>query len=75
LVLSSLAGAAQELKDAIIVNPYDMDGVAAGMAQALAMPLEERQARCARMLEVLRSKDIDHWVADFLGALHSAPRT
>ena len=75
LVLSSLAGAAQELKDAIIVNPYDMDGVAAGLAQALAMPLEERQARCARMLAVLRSKDIYHWVADFLEALNATRRT
>ncbi|MGA9854904.1 MAG: trehalose-6-phosphate synthase, partial [Gammaproteobacteria bacterium] len=72
LVLSSLAGAAQELQDAIIVNPYDMDGVAAGLAQALAMPLEERQARWAKMLAVLRARDIYHWVADFLEALRTA---
>jgi len=71
LVLSSLAGAAEELKEAIIVNPYDMDGVAAGLAQALAMPLEERQARWSRMLAILRSGDIYHWIAEFLEALRS----
>ena len=71
LVLSSLAGAAQELNDAIIVNPYDIDGVAAGLAKALSMPLEERRARWTKMLSVLRSNDIYHWVAEFLEALQA----
>ena len=72
LVLSSLAGAAQELKDAIIVNPYDVDGVAAAMAHGLSMPLEERRERMARMLAVLRAGDIHHWVRSFLDAMQDA---
>ena len=38
LVLSALAGAAQELRDALIINPYDVDGFAAAIARALDMP-------------------------------------
>ena len=45
LVLSELAGAARELQAALIVNPYDIDDVADGLAKALDMPLEQRQQR------------------------------
>ena len=69
LVLSSLAGAADQLKDAIIVNPYDVDGVAAGIAQGLSMSMEERRARWRRLIAVLRASDIHHWVGDFIGTL------
>ena len=74
LVLSSLAGAAEQLTDAIIVNPYDVAGVAAGIAQGLRMPVEERRARWRRMMEVLRRSDIHHWVGDFTDALSEAGR-
>ena len=69
LVLSSLAGAAQELTDAVIVNPYDRDDVADGIATAINMPLEERCARHASMLEVLRKNDINAWRTRFVNAL------
>jgi len=69
LVLSSLAGAAAQLQDAVIVNPYDVDGVAAGIARGLGMPLEERRARWRRMIAVLRATDVHHWVNDFTDAL------
>jgi len=69
LVLSSLAGAARELTDAVIVNPYDRDNVADGMAAALTMSLEERQRRHAGMLEVLRKNDITAWRRRFVDAL------
>jgi trehalose 6-phosphate synthase len=74
LVLSSLAGAAEQLADAIIVNPYDVTGVAAGIAQGLRMPVEERRGRWQRMMEVLRRSDIHHWVGDFTDALGEAGR-
>ena len=45
LVLSCFAGAAQELTDALLVNPFDIDGVAEAMHEGLAMPREERIAR------------------------------
>lgn len=73
LVLSSLAGAAWELSDAVIVNPHDRDGVADGIATALNMPLEERRARHARMLAILRENDITAWRKRFVAALEETP--
>jgi trehalose 6-phosphate synthase len=69
LVLSSLAGAACELDRAIIVNPYDRDDVADGIAHALNMPLQERRERHAAMLNVLRHNDITAWRTRFVDAL------
>jgi trehalose 6-phosphate synthase len=72
LVLSSLAGAAEQLTDAIIVNPYDVAGVADGIARGLRMPVEERRNRWRRMMTILRQSDIHHWVGDFIDALGEA---
>ena len=69
LVLSSLAGAACELTDAVIVNPYDRDSVADGIASALNMPLKERQQRHTSMLEILQRNDITAWRTRFVDAL------
>jgi trehalose 6-phosphate synthase len=69
LVLSSLAGAAQELTSAVIVNPYDKDDVADGMATALTMSKQERQRRYAEMIDVLRRNDIHAWRTRFVDAL------
>ena len=72
LVLSRLAGAAHELTDAVLVNPYDIDGVAEAMHQALNMPLGERRERHQSMLEVLRRNDITAWRTRFVDALLAA---
>ncbi len=69
LVLSRFAGAARELQGAVIVNPYDVEGIAAGLQQALTMPLEERQARWWPMSEWLRRHDVTAWRKSFLSAL------
>ena len=69
LVLSSLAGAARELTDAVIVNPHDRDDVADGIAKAINMPLKERQERCSSMIDVLRKNDITAWRTRFVDAL------
>jgi trehalose 6-phosphate synthase len=69
LVLSSLAGAAQELSSALLVNPYDKAAVALALQQALAMPLAERRARHVDMLEVLRVNSIDRWQDSFVSRL------
>jgi len=73
LVLSSLAGAAHELTDAVIVNPYDCDNVADGIAAAVSMPREERRARHASMIDVLRKNDITSWRRRFVDALVNRP--
>jgi trehalose 6-phosphate synthase len=72
LVLSSMAGAAQELKDAIIVHPHDIDAVAEGIRCGLAMPLQERRARHAAMTEVLARNSIENWRERFIAALADA---
>jgi trehalose 6-phosphate synthase len=69
LVLSTLAGAAEELSDALLVNPRDASGVADAIHRALAMPLEERRMRHAGMLAVLRRNDIHAWHQRFVEQL------
>lgn len=72
LVLSLMAGAAHELTDAILVNPYDIDGVADGLQKALTMPLGERKERHAGMIKVLKQNDITAWRTRFVDALMQA---
>lgn len=72
LVLSTLAGAAHELPDAILVNPRDTGGVADAIELALTMPRAERRQRHERMLEVLRRNDIHAWHTRFVMQLEAA---
>jgi trehalose 6-phosphate synthase len=61
LILSEFAGAARELTDALLVNPYDEAGVAAAMDRALLMPLEERQERHQGMVAAMRENSLERW--------------
>ncbi|HEY5612822.1 MAG TPA: trehalose-6-phosphate synthase, partial [Lysobacter sp.] len=70
--LSPFAGAARELDGALIVNPYDLDGVADAIAEAVSMPLGDRQARWESMMAQLRSHDITAWRRGYLEALAAA---
>ena len=72
LVLSDRAGAARELTDALLVNPFDTRGMARALRQALDMPLNERCARHERLLEALRKNDIYSWCARFVAVLAAA---
>lgn len=69
LVLSSFAGAAEELEEALIVNPYDIDEVAAALQSAITMPLEERKRRHKALLARVRRHDAKHWQNSFLTTL------
>ena len=69
LVLSRFAGAAYELPQALLVNPYDLEGTADAIAQAADMPLAERRERHAAMMKTLRRHDITAWRRAFLEAL------
>jgi trehalose 6-phosphate synthase len=69
LVLSRFAGAAAELKTAILVNPLDPSEIGAAIHQALKMGLRERRERWEAMMAVLRGNTIDDWSANFLKAL------
>ena len=73
LVLSRFAGAAEQLKEALLVNPYDTHGTAETVQQALQMPLEERRARHQKLLQRIREQDVHWWRKAFLDALNDAP--
>jgi trehalose 6-phosphate synthase len=72
LVLSRFAGAAEQLREALLVNPYDSEGTAAAILLALQMPVEERRTRHAVMMESLRRHDVHWWCDSFLAALGEA---
>ncbi len=69
LVLSKFAGAAEEMRQALIVNPYDIDDMARRLHQALTMPLKERQRRHAALFEPLLRNDAQGWLTSFLQVL------
>jgi trehalose 6-phosphate synthase len=69
LILSRFAGAADEFRDALLVNPYDPEAVGAAIARAMAMPLEERKKRHAALYAALLDNDIGDWGDKFLAAL------
>jgi trehalose 6-phosphate synthase len=69
LVLSRFAGAAEQLREALLVNPYDVHGTAEAIQQALRMPLEERQRRHQKLLARIREHDVHWWRRRFLDTL------
>ncbi|MGE0442711.1 MAG: bifunctional alpha,alpha-trehalose-phosphate synthase (UDP-forming)/trehalose-phosphatase [Gemmatimonadales bacterium] len=71
LVLSEFAGAAADMPEAVIVNPYEVDHLADRMTEALAMPEAERRARMAGLRTRVKSFDNDWWARTFLGALET----
>lgn len=72
LILSEMAGAAEELGEAIIVNPNDRDAVIEAIETALAMPEKEQAERNLTMQKRLMRYDIERWVGDFLTRLGDA---
>jgi trehalose 6-phosphate synthase/phosphatase len=69
LILSEFAGAAAQLqRDALLVNPYDVEGVAAAIHRAWTMAPEERRARMRNLRRGIRERDIFWWVDSFLRA-------
>jgi trehalose 6-phosphate synthase len=69
LVLSRFAGAAEQLKEALLVNPYDTHGTAQAIQRALHMPLAERQERHNMLLARIAQHDVHWWSNSFLKAL------
>jgi trehalose 6-phosphate synthase/phosphatase len=69
LVLSEFAGAAEELHEAVFVNPYDVADLTAKMRVALAMAPAERSARMSGMRRWLMAHDVHRWAGDFVQAL------
>ncbi|MCP5150882.1 MAG: alpha,alpha-trehalose-phosphate synthase (UDP-forming) [Ectothiorhodospiraceae bacterium] len=69
LVLSRFAGAAHRADGALIVNPYDIQGVADAMQKALVMPLDERRERWRALRDEVMTNDVNAWRDAFLAVL------
>lgn len=69
LVLSEFAGAAREMTDAIIINPYDTEQFASAIRYAIEMPEDERRARMERMRRQVEEYNINRWAAKFMTAM------
>lgn len=72
LVLSQFAGAARELKGAIIVNPYSIEEIADGIYKALTMPVVEQRQRMNAMRMSVRDYNVYRWAAELIKAVMSA---
>jgi trehalose 6-phosphate synthase len=69
LILSTFAGAALELTDALQVNPYDVQQVATAILRALEMPDQEQAARIHRMRATVKDHNVFRWAANLLSDL------
>jgi trehalose 6-phosphate synthase len=69
LILSEFAGAAEELTEALLVNPYDADQIAERLKRAVEMGAEEKATRIRAMRAKVHENNLEHWSAKFLGAL------
>ena len=69
LILSTFAGAAHELSDALLVNPYDVSQLAESIHRALEMPEEEQARRMQRMRHTVREHNVYRWAANLLSDL------
>ncbi len=74
LILSRFAGAAAQMKAALIVNPYDRDEMAEAIHRALTMDLTERMLRWRELKAGLDAETLDHWWQGFLEALTERPK-
>ena len=72
LVLSQFAGAAAQMAEALIVNPYDVPAMSEAMQRALNMPVAERKERWTSLIAGLRRQDLTWWCDRFLAALNQA---
>jgi alpha,alpha-trehalose-phosphate synthase [UDP-forming] len=69
LILSQFTGAARELRDALLVNPYDIDQTAEAIRAALEMEPEDKQLRVHRMRKVIKEHNIYHWAGNLITEL------
>ena len=69
LILSQFTGAARELRDALLVNPYDIDQTAEAIRAALEMEPEEKQLRVRNMRKLIRERNIYRWAGSLITEL------
>ena len=69
LILSQFTGAARELRDALLVNPYDIDQTAEAIRVALEMEPEEEHLRVQRMRRIIKDRNIYRWAVNLITEL------
>lgn len=69
LILSQFTGASRELRDALLVNPYDIEETADAIYSAVVMEREERQKRMKRMRATVRENNVYRWAGDLITTL------
>jgi trehalose 6-phosphate synthase len=74
LVLSRFAGAAEQLTDAVLINPYSPEDIADAIKLALEMPLEERIDRWRKLMDNILAEDVVWWRKRFTDALEQVPQ-
>jgi alpha,alpha-trehalose-phosphate synthase [UDP-forming] len=75
LILSRFTGAARELNDALIVNPYDTEQMAEAIRISLELPAEERQARMQRMRRIVQEHNVYRWAGNLIAELSNVRLT
>lgn len=71
LILSRFAGAAEQMGEALLVNPFSREEVADAIHRALTMPLEERIRKWRALMKVVQDTDVGQWRDAYVGALKS----
>ncbi|TFL18917.1 trehalose-6-phosphate synthase [Jannaschia formosa] len=75
LILSVFAGAAEQMQEALMINPHDQASGAEAIATALAMPLEERKRRHEALREGVFAEDVAWWTRSYLAELRRSSRS
>lgn len=73
LVLSEFAGSSELLREAMLVNPYDIDGLKRAITEAARMPEAVASAKMKRMREAVADNDVHDWVRNFVNRLDAGP--
>jgi len=73
LILSEFAGAAEELRGALIINPYSVEHLGSAIHAALTMPRDERRERMLSLRAQVATRSVHHWVDTFMADLATTP--
>jgi trehalose 6-phosphate synthase len=71
LILSRFAGASQELHNALVINPYDIEASADAIYDALQMPVEQQKQRMKQMRRMVMSNNVYSWASSILRTMAS----
>lgn len=75
LILSRFAGAAEQMGEALLVNPFSREELSDAIHRALTLPLSERRRKWEALMQVVRDTDVSIWRDDFVATLRSVDHT